>query len=43
MCVCDDTLKSDDHFGSAITTVGDLNNRLAIDLSIGTPLMKAVV
>ena len=41
--VCDDIMKSDDHFGSAITTEGDLNNRRAIDLSIGTPLMKAVV
>jgi hypothetical protein len=42
MCVRDDILKSDDHFGSAITTVGDLNNRRVVDLAIGAPLMKAV-
>jgi hypothetical protein len=43
MSVRDDTLKTDDHFGSAITIVGDLNNRRAVDLAIGAPLMKAVV
>lgn len=31
-------LNSDDHFGTAIASVGDLNTRRAVDLAIGAPL-----
>ena len=31
-------LNSDDHFGAAIASVGDLNNKRAVDLAIGAPL-----
>ncbi len=31
-------LNSDDHFGAAIASIGDLNNRRAVDLAVGAPL-----
>jgi len=38
--ICSGSLNSEDHFGAAIADIGALNNRCAVDLTVGAHLLN---